>query len=136
VANQYIGQMHDDVRNAVFGNVGTIVSFRVGLDDAEYLEGQFAPIFNKADLTNIENQNAYVKLMVDGRYPPPFSIRTTFKQWPHANPQMRDLIYQISRNIYGRDRVLVEEEINRRIHTPPKQQGQMMPTAPKPMFGY
>jgi len=115
VANQYIGQIKDEVRNAVFGNVGTIVSFRVGLDDAEYLEGQLAPVFNKNDLTNLENQNAYVKLMVDGRYPPPFSIKTTFKKMPIGDAKMRDLIVQISRNVYGRDRVLVEEEIIRKM---------------------
>lgn len=116
VANQYIGQMKEEIKNAVFGNVGTIVSFRVGLDDAEYLEGQFAPIFSKNDLSNIENQNAYIKLMVDGRYPQPFSIRTTFKKFPPGDPAMSDLIKQISRNVYGRDRVLVEEEILRRMN--------------------
>ena len=120
VANQYIGQMKDEIKNAVFGNVGTIVSFRVGLDDAEYLEGQFSPVFSKNDLTNLENQNAYIKLMVDGRYPQPFSLRTTFKKFPQGDPAMRDLIIQISRNVYGRDRVLVEEEILRRMN--PKKQ--------------
>jgi hypothetical protein len=139
VANQYIGQMKDEIRNAVFGNVGTIVSFRVGLDDAEYLEGQFSPVFSKTDLTNIENQNAYVKLMVNGKYPPSFSIRTTFKKFPVGNPQMREIIAQISRNVYGRDRSLVEEEIKRRMN-PPKQpkpgQGQTPVGANKPAFGY
>lgn len=133
VANQYIGQIKDEVRNAVFGNVGTIVSFRVGLDDAEYLEGQFAPVFNKNDLTNLENQNAYVKLMVDGRYPAPFSIKTTFKKMPKGDSQMRDLIIQISRNVYGRDRVLVEEEILRKMSSKPaNQQANAMPS---PMGG-
>ncbi len=128
VANQYIGQIQEDVRNAVFGNVGTIVSFRVGLDDAEYLEGQFSPVFSKNDLTNLENQNAYVKLMVNGKYPPPFSIRTTFKKWPEGNPQWRDLIIQISRNVYGRDRAMVEDEITRRMNPgKPKNQPQGMP---------
>ncbi len=82
-----------------------------------------------------------MKLLVNGKYPPPFSIRTTFKTWPHANPQMRDLIVQISRNVYGRDRVLVEEEIKRKMN--PTHQGQQgnnqMPGSynqQKPMFGY
>lgn len=140
VANQYIGQMRDEIRNAVFGNVGTIVSFRVGLDDAEYLEGQFAPVFTKTDLTNIENQNAYVKLMVSGKYPPAFSIRTTFKKFPQGNPQMKELITQISRNVYGRDRSLVEEEIKRRMNPPKiqngKQAGGPNQQANKPAFGY
>lgn len=122
VANQYISQMKEEVKNAVFGNVGTLVSFRVGLDDAEYLQGQFDPIFSKTDLTNIDNQNAYIKLMVGGRYPPPFSIRTTFKKWPQGNPKMHDLIVQISRNVYGRDRTLVEEEISRRMQARNKPQ--------------
>lgn len=130
VANQYIGQIKDEVREAVFGNVGTIMSFRVGMDDAEYLESKYAPVFNKSDLTNLENQNAYVKLLVNGKYPPPFSIRTTFKKWPEGNPQMRDLIVQISRNIYGRDRTIVEEDINRRMH-PKKQQS----TIGMPQYG-
>jgi hypothetical protein len=134
VANQYIGQMREEIRNAVFGNVGSIVSFRVGLDDAEYLEGQFNPVFSKSDLTNIENQNAYIKLMVEGKYPAPFSIRTTFKKWPQGNPQMRDLIVQISRNVYGRDRTIVEEEINRRMHPPKAQAQQQTGAGQKPGF--
>jgi hypothetical protein len=121
VANQYIGQIKEEIRNAVFGNVGTKVSFRVGLDDAEYLEKEFGPVFSRNDLTNIDNQNAYVKLMVQGRYPQPFSMRTTFKKFPKGDPAMRDLIIQISRNVYGRDRVLVEEEILRRMN--PKKVG-------------
>jgi hypothetical protein len=140
VANQYIGQMKEEIKNAVFGNVGSLVSFRVGLDDAEYLEGQFSPIFSKSDLTNIENQNAYMKLMVDGRYPPPFSLRTTFKKWPEANPQMKNLITQISRNVYGRDRTIVEDEINRRMYAPKKASAPLPGTDPnaptKPAFGF
>lgn len=115
VANQYIGQMKDQIKDAIFGNVGTIVSFRVGTDDAEYLERQFTPVFSKDDLRNIENQNAYIKLMVDGKYPSPFSLRTTFKKWPEGNKKMKDLIIQISRNVYGRDHVIVEENINKRV---------------------
>jgi hypothetical protein len=124
VANQYMSQIKTEIKDAVVGNVGTIVSFRVGLDDANYLEGQYAPVFNKNDLTNLENQNAYVKLLVDGKYPPPFSIKTTFKKWPKGDESMKDLIIQISRNIYGRDRVLVEEDILRRMSPKPKTPGQ------------
>lgn len=123
VANQYIGQMKEEIRDAVFGNVGSIISFRVGLDDAEYLERIFSPVFNKNDLTNIENQNAYVKLMVNGRYPPPFSIRTTFKTMPKGDKRIRDLIVQLSRNVYGRDRVVVEQEIFLRMN--PKKKAEL-----------
>lgn len=122
VANQYIGQMKEEIRDAVFGNVGSIISFRVGLDDAEYLERIFSPVFNKNDLTNIENQNAYVKLMVNGRYPPPFSIRTTFKTMPKSDKHIRDLIVQLSRNVYGRDRVVVEQEILLRMNPKKKEE--------------
>jgi Type IV secretion-system coupling protein DNA-binding domain len=130
VANQYIGQIKEEIKQAIIGNVGTKVTFRVGLDDAEYLEKEYAPVFNKNDLTNIENQNAYVKLMVNGKPSPPFSMRTTFKKFPKGDPAMRDLIIQISRNVYGRDKALVEEEIIRRMN--PKKTGATGPTTGTP----
>lgn len=130
VANQYIGQMKEEIKNAIFGNVGTIVAFRVGTDDAEYLERQFSPIFSKEDLSKIENQNAYIKLLVDGKYPSPFSMRTTFKKWPEGNQRMKDLIIQISRNTYGRDVDLVEEEINQRVFKT-KEKNNVNPVSPQ-----
>ena len=117
VANQYIGQMQEQVRNAVFGNVGSIIAFNVGADDSKFLENIFAPTFDAYDLTNLENQNAYVKLMVDGTRPAPFSMRTTLKYIPPSNKKVRDLVVEISRNLYGRDVKVVEADILRRMRS-------------------
>lgn len=115
VANQYIGQMQENVKNAVFGNVGSIVAFNVGAEDSKFLENIFNPPFTAYDLSNLENQNAYVKLMVDGTRPAPFSMRTTLKYIPKENKALRDLIVEISRMVYGRDINLVEADILKRM---------------------
>lgn len=77
IAHQFIKQLDEKIRDAVFGNVGSIVAFRVGADDAEYLEEQFLPVFNKEDLMNIDNFNAYVKLLLNGQTTKPFNIKLT-----------------------------------------------------------
>ena len=74
VAHQFIAQLEENIRDSVFGNVGSIAAFRVGSDDAEYLEKQFAPIFTAQDLMNIDNRQAYLKLLVLGRPVTPFNI--------------------------------------------------------------
>lgn len=76
VAHQFIAQIEEDIRDAVFGNVGSVVSFRVGADDAEALEKQFAPVFSAHDLMNIENYNAYVRLLANGTPAKPFNLKT------------------------------------------------------------
>ena len=74
VANQFIGQIDEDVKNAVFGNVGTIISFRVGVTDANFLQHEFAPVFNETDLTNVEKYHVYVKTIVNNEPMPAFSM--------------------------------------------------------------
>jgi len=115
VGNQYIGQMSEEVRNAVFGNVGTLVTMRVGPDDAKYLESQYDPIFDGNDLVNQPNIHACIKLLVDGKYPPPFSMDTQYEpdRYP-KNERVSDLIRKLSRLRYGRDRGIVEAEITKR----------------------
>ncbi|MDX1535582.1 MAG: type IV secretion system DNA-binding domain-containing protein [Candidatus Spechtbacterales bacterium] len=76
VAHQFIKQLEDSIRDAVFGNVGSMIAFRVGADDAEYLENQFSPEFTESDLINIDNFNAHVKLLVDNQTSKPFTMRT------------------------------------------------------------
>lgn len=76
LAHQYISQLHDEVRDAIFGNVGTIISFRVGVDDAAYLAKEFKPIFGETDLINLPNFHIYLKLMIDGVASQPFSATT------------------------------------------------------------
>jgi hypothetical protein len=117
VANQFIGQVEEEVKNAVFGNVGTIISFRVGVTDANYLAHEFTPIFGEDDLLNIERFNAYVKTIVDNEPVPPFSMDTTkdiVKQKQMMNPKVAGIIKEMSRLNYGRDVRLVEAEIARR----------------------
>lgn len=113
VANQYISQMIQQIKDAVFGNVGTLICFRVGPDDAKYLETHFSPVFSESDLANIDNQNAYVKLLVKGKYPPPFSICTTY-QSPPGNTEIAKVIKELSRMRYGRDRRQVDAETKKR----------------------
>lgn len=113
MAHQYITQMSEPVRDAVFGNVGTIACFRVGAYDAEYLEREYAPHFTETDLVNLDKYNAYIKLMIDGTASKPFSMTTipTGARTPRYGEMEK--IVRISRERYGRPRELVEEKISR-----------------------
>ncbi|HCM37161.1 MAG: hypothetical protein UV61_C0001G0073 [Candidatus Gottesmanbacteria bacterium GW2011_GWB1_43_11] len=117
VANQFIGQMEEEVKNAIFGNVGTLVTFRVGVTDANYLQHEFQPVFNESDLINIERYNAYVKTVVKNEPVPPFSLdmtRDVEAELKASNPKVAQAIIQLSRLKYGRPRELVEAEIAQR----------------------
>ncbi len=117
VANQFIGQMDDEVKNAVFGNVGTKIAFRVGVTDAQYLVHEFQPTFTESDLLNIEAFNAYVKTIVDNEPVPAFSMsmkEDMQKIWAQQNPDLSEKIKELSRLRYGRDQAMVEAEISKR----------------------
>lgn len=117
VANQFIGQMEEDVKNAIFGNVGTVVSFRVGVTDANYLQHEFQPVFTEADLINVERFNTYVKTIVSGEPVTPFSMdltRDLAREKAMGNPRVAELIRELSRLKYGRDVADVEAEIAKR----------------------
>lgn len=117
VANQFIGQMEEEVKNAVFGNVGTLVSFRVGVTDANYLQHEYTPVFNETDLINIDKFNAYVKTIVHNEPVKPFSLDLTkdmSKVENAMNPSVAKAIIQLSRLKYGRSKELVEAEISER----------------------
>lgn len=115
VGNQYIGQMTEEVRDAIFGNVGSLMAFRVGPDDGKYLATHFEPTFTENDLINQPNIHACVKLLVDGKYPPPFSMDTRYDETRYPKyPEVTKLIKQLSRLKYGRDRGTVEAEIAKR----------------------
>jgi len=117
VANQFIGQMEEEVKNAVFGNVGTLVAFRVGVTDANYLQHEFQPTFNEPDLINIDKFNAYVKTIVRNEPVKPFSMDLTkdmTKINAMKNPNIARAIIQLSRLKYGRSKELVEAEISQR----------------------
>lgn len=117
VANQFTSQMEDEVKNAVFGNVGTLISFRVGVADASYLQHEYSPVFNEADLLNIERFNVYIKTIVRNEPVPPFSMDVTKDidaEKKMYNPKLAEAIRQLSRLKYGRDVRLVENEIGTR----------------------
>ncbi len=119
VANQFIGQMEEEVKNAVFGNVGTLITFRVGVTDASYLAREFQPIFSESDLINIERFHAYMKTIVHNEPVPPFSVDLTKdikKLKAQANERLARTIVQLSRLKFGRPRELVEAEIAKRAH--------------------
>jgi len=117
VANQFIGQVEEEIKNAVFGNIGTIVAFRVGVNDANYLQREFQPVFSEDDLLNIERFNVYVKTIVDNEPVPAFSMDVTkdMKQMEQtASSELAQMIKELSRLKYGIDRNIVEAEVSQR----------------------
>jgi len=117
VANQFIGQMEDEVKNAVFGNVGTIVAFRVGVTDANYLQREFQPTFAEDDLLNIDRFHVYIKTIVKNEPVPAFSMDLTKNieaQQKQANPKVAEMIKQLSRLKYGKDKEIVESTVIQR----------------------
>lgn len=117
VANQFVGQMEDEIKNAVFGNVGTIVSFNIGVTDANFLQNWFQPTFGQDDLINIEKFHVYIKTIVSNEPVPPFSMdvsKDIAAQRKLHNPKLAEMIKQLSRLKYGRDKEIVEAEINQR----------------------
>jgi len=112
VANQFVGQVEEDVKNAIFGNVGTIISFRIGVTDANYLQHEFTPIFSETDLINVERFQAYTKTIVRNEPVPPFSLDTTRDLTKmDKDPRIAEMIKQLSRLRYGRDVNVVDAEI-------------------------
>lgn len=113
IAHQYIEQMPEEVRAAVFGNVGTMVTFRVGSYDAEVLEREFAPQFSAEDLVNLGFAQIYLKLMINGVSSQPFSAET-IPPIELTEPSQRPLVIERSRNRYARPRSEVEDLVSRR----------------------
>ncbi len=115
IAHQYIGQLMTDqstkVRDAVFGNVGTMIVFRVGADDAEFLAKEFFPRFDETDLVNLDSYNIYLKLMIDGITSDPFSAITLPPL--SMNENNKEKIIRVSRERYAEPRKIVEEKIAR-----------------------
>jgi len=112
ITHQYIEQLDEDTKNAVFGNVGTVISWRIGAPDAEFMQKIMEPLTNE-DLINVEKYNYYIRLMVDGAPSKPFNV-ATYPPDPHENVQIGEAIRQLSRLKFGRDREVVEAEIRMR----------------------
>lgn len=109
IAHQFIAQLDQNIRDAVFGNVGSICSFRIGAEDAEYLEKQFAPVFSAKDIMNIDNRNAIVKMLVHGKPTKAFNIRTLPS--PAGETGMVDSLKHLSYLTYGGDREEIEQQV-------------------------
>jgi len=112
LGHQYITQMEETVRDAVFGNVGTIMCFRVGAEDAEFLEREFSPEFTAEDLVNSAKYNIYLKLMIDGLAGRPFSAQT-LPPTEKPTKSNKEKIIKVSRERYGTSRKVVEDKIAR-----------------------
>jgi hypothetical protein len=126
VANQFTTQLTDEIRDAVFGNVGSIVSFRVGSDaDADSLSKKFAPVFDREDVLRIPNYNTVTQILIGGIPTQPFSMMTLA---PLGNPNMElsKALRQLSAAKFGRPKAVVEKEIFGRLATKED---------PKPAFG-
>jgi len=115
LAHQYASQLQEEMRNAIFGNVGTIISFRVGADDAKYLAREFAPAFDEPDFVSLPNYRIYLKLMIDGVTSQPFSALTL--PLSEQGISKSDEIVIESRRRYGRLRKEVEQSILARYKT-------------------
>ena len=109
IAHQFIAQLDDDIKNAVFGNVGSMATFRVGAEDAEFLESQFAPTFTVADIMKIPNHNAYVKMLIDGFPTKPFNIES--QRSLIGSSEIGARVKQYSRDTYGCDRAELDRKI-------------------------
>ncbi|MBP9771321.1 MAG: type IV secretory system conjugative DNA transfer family protein [Candidatus Pacebacteria bacterium] len=111
VAHQFIKQLDEKIKDAVFGNVGSLATFRIGSDDAEYLEKQFAPVFTAEDLMNIDNRVACLKILNGGRPERPFTLETIAPN--EGSRETAERLMQMSFARYGRPKADVEAEIRK-----------------------
>lgn len=110
ITNQYIAQLDENIRNAVIGNAGTLISFRVGAPDAEFLIKEFDPL-KIEDMTNIDKYNFYIKMLIDGAPTKPFNAQSIWPENYDGDKKLKDAIVELSRLKYGRAKEIVSEEI-------------------------
>ncbi|HSX06096.1 MAG TPA: ATP-binding protein [Candidatus Saccharimonadia bacterium] len=140
VANQFTTQLTDEIRDAVFGNIGTIVSFRIGQNDVDSLSRYFQPVFDGDDLLRVPNYNAVVRTLVNGVPTQPFSM-ATLPPLGNPNPVLADALKQLSAAKYGKPRAVVEKAIFDRLATqnpapkPLQSPFGNAPASPQPGFG-
>lgn len=118
MAHQFIGQLAENIKNATFGNVGSMIVFRVGREDAEFLEKQFAPVFEAQDIINLDNLHAYARLLVNSQTTSPFSMTIGLPK--AGSEEMARILKELSRLKYGKDKRQVELEIQERFRSTPK----------------
>ncbi|MBT3413219.1 MAG: type IV secretion system DNA-binding domain-containing protein [Candidatus Jacksonbacteria bacterium] len=116
IAHQYVSQLilnnETKIRDAVFGNVGTLISYRVGVEDAELFAKEYSPVFNEYDVINIEKYTTYIKLLIDNTAARPFDMKTYPPK--EGNSEMGAAIKELSRLKYGRDKKSIQQEILKR----------------------
>jgi len=112
IAHQFIGQLSEEISKAVFGNVGSMVALRVGPEDAEFLEKQFAPIFTASDLVNVDNYKGFARVLISGELSKPFNVN--FYPPTKGNQEIANFLKELSRLKYGRDADIVNREIMER----------------------
>jgi hypothetical protein len=112
IAHQFIGQLKEEIPKAVFGNVGSMVAFRVGPEDAEFLQKQFEPIFGASDLVNVDNYNCFARVLINSELSKPFNMKT----YPptNGNQEIANYLKELSRLKFGRDVNIVNREIMER----------------------
>ncbi len=124
IAHQYIAQLQKsdaltksnlNLKDAVFGNIGTIMSYKIGAEDAEFMAKQFAPRYSEQDFINMDKFKAALKLSIDGQPSPAFSLNVPLPWLEPGDPQIGSALRELSRLKYGRDREFVEKEIIFRI---------------------
>jgi hypothetical protein len=112
LAHQFIGQLKEEISKAVFGNVGSLVSFRVGSEDAEFLQKQFEPTFSMNDLVNVDNYNCFARLLINNELTKPFNMATYSPS--KGDQEVANALKELSRLKYGRDKDIVNMEIMER----------------------
>ena len=117
LAHQYIPQLTQEIRNAVVGNIGTIAAFRLGADDAEFLEKQFEPEFSRFDLVNLDNFSLIIKMMINNKVSSPFKVEIILPE--KGNPAIGESIKKLSKLKYSRSKSEVEAEIAQRSFVEP-----------------
>ncbi len=128
VAHQFIAQLDEKIKDAVFGNVGSMAVFRVGAEDAEFLQKQFDPVFKSNDIMNIDNMNCYIKMLSHGKPVRPFNIEFTWP--PKGNEAIVPNLKELSFLKYGKDRALVEAAISLKYR-----KADPLPVVPSPATG-
>jgi len=111
IAHQYISQLEENIKNAVFGNVGSMAIYRISTEDANFVEQKFKPTFMATDIMKLDNFNSYVSMLVNGQPTKPFNMTSHWSMTPKGNTEIVEKIKELSYLKFGRPREEIEEEI-------------------------
>jgi hypothetical protein len=127
LANQFMTQLNDKIREAIIGNVGTVISGRIGTTDAELMVKKFSPVFDAEDLTKLPNFESVASVMINNVPSAPFSM-SLIPPLGQSNPQLADALKRLSAAKYGRPRAIVEQEIFKRLRAGEEARGTAQPS--------